>query len=121
MIEGTTPLIRASKYANLDMVELLVSRGADVSLAQSDGTTALMFAAGVRYSITQQGDPANHGSLDDAHGDRQAAAREGRGPERGEQQGRDGALRRGLRGAQQGDQLPGRATAAVSMPARSRG
>ena len=67
MIEGTTPLIRASKYANYDMVELLVRRGADVSLAQSDGTTALMFAAGVKYSITQQGDPPNHGSLDDAH------------------------------------------------------
>lgn len=67
MIEGTTPLIRASKYANRDMVELLVSRGADVSLAQSDGTTALMFASGVKYSITQQGDPPNHGSLDDAH------------------------------------------------------
>ena len=66
MIEGTTPLIRASKYANDDMVELLVSRGADVSLAQSDGTTALMFAAGVSTSITQQGDPPNHGSLDDA-------------------------------------------------------
>jgi ankyrin repeat protein len=67
MIEGTTPLIRASKYANRDMVELLVSRGADVSLAQTDGTTALMFASGVKYSITQQGDPPNHGSLDDAH------------------------------------------------------
>ena len=67
MIEGTTPLIRAAKYANRDMVELLVSRGADVNLAQSDGTTALMFAAGVKYSITQQGDPPNHGSLDDAH------------------------------------------------------
>ena len=67
MIEGTTPLIRAAKYANYDMVELLVSRGADVALAQSDGTTALMFAAGVKYSITQQGDPPNHGSLDDAH------------------------------------------------------
>ena len=68
MIEGTTPLIRASKYANRDMVELLVSRGADVSLAQTDGTTALMFASGVRYLITQQGDPPNHGSLDDAYG-----------------------------------------------------
>ena len=67
MIEGTTPLIRAAKYANADMVALLVRRGADVTLAQSDGTTALMFAAGVKYSITQQGDPANHGSLDDAH------------------------------------------------------
>ena len=40
------------------MVELLVRRGADVTLAQSDGTTALMFAAGVKYSVTQQGDPA---------------------------------------------------------------
>ena len=67
MIEGTTPLIRASKYANRDMVELLVARGADVTLAQADGTTALMFASGVKYSITQQGDPPNHGSLDDAH------------------------------------------------------
>jgi ankyrin repeat protein len=68
MIEGTTPLIRAAKYANFDMAQLLVSRGADVTLAQSDGTTALMFAAGVKYSITQQGDPPNHGTLDDAYG-----------------------------------------------------
>jgi hypothetical protein len=66
MIDGTTPLIRAAKYANYDMVELLVRRGADVTLAQSDGTTALMLAAGVKYSVTQQGDPLNHGSLDDA-------------------------------------------------------
>ena len=119
MIDGTTPLIRAAKYANHDMVALLVSRGADVTLAQSDGTTALMFAAGVKYSITQQGDPAEPRQPGRRARDREAAPREGRGPERGEQPRRNRALRRGLRGAQQGHQLPGRATAA-SLDARTK-
>ncbi len=64
---GTTPLMRAARYDNLDMVQVLVSRGANVSLAQPDGTTALMIAAGVKYSLTQEGDPVNSGTPDDAY------------------------------------------------------
>jgi ankyrin repeat protein len=65
--EGTTPLIRAARYDNLDMIRLLVERGADVKLAQKDGTTALMLASGVKYSLTQEGDPVNAGSAADAY------------------------------------------------------
>lgn len=65
--EGTTPLMRAAKYDNLDMVQLLVVRGADVNRVQPDGTTALMLAAGVKYAITQEGDPEKAGTVDDAY------------------------------------------------------
>lgn len=64
---GTTPLMRASKYDNLDMVQLLISRGADVNMKQPDGTTALMLAAGVKFAITQEGDPENQGTQDDVY------------------------------------------------------
>ena len=84
------------------MVELLVSRGADVTLAQTDGTTALMLAAGVKYSITQQGDPAEPRQPGRRLGDRQAAAREGRGPERGERRGETALYGAAFVGAQQG-------------------
>jgi ankyrin repeat protein len=64
---GTTPLMRAVRYDNLDMAQLLVSRGADVTPAQPDGTTAIMIAAGIKYALTQEGDPANSGTADDAY------------------------------------------------------
>jgi len=65
--EGTTPLMRAAYYDNLDMVRLLVERGANVKATQKDGTTALMLAAGVKYALTQEGDPAKSGSVNDAY------------------------------------------------------
>jgi ankyrin repeat protein len=65
-IEGTTPLMRAARYSNLDMVRLLVERGANVQATQKDGTTALMLAAGVKYAITQEGDPENSGTFADS-------------------------------------------------------
>jgi ankyrin repeat protein len=67
MGEGSTPLIRAAYYDNLDMVRLLVERGADVKLTQKDGTTAMMLAAGVKYALTQEGDPETSGTPDDAY------------------------------------------------------
>ena len=66
-LPGTTPLIRAARYNNLDMVKLLVSRGAAVNLAMNDGTTALMIAAGVKFAITQEGDPAAAGTAEDGY------------------------------------------------------
>jgi ankyrin repeat protein len=65
--DGSTPLMRAAYYDNLDMVRLLVERGADVKAAQADGTTAMMLAAGVKYAITQQGDPKKAGTVADAY------------------------------------------------------
>lgn len=64
---GTTPLMRASKFDNRDMVELLLQHGANVAATQPDGTTALMLASGVKYTITQEGDPEKAGSPDDAY------------------------------------------------------
>jgi ankyrin len=68
LAEGTTPLIRAARYDNFDMAKLLVDHGADVNMAQKDGTTAIMIAAGVKYSLTQEGDPVNMGTPADALG-----------------------------------------------------
>lgn len=65
--QGTTPLMRASKFDNLDMVRLLVEHGADVNRTQPDGTTALMLASGVKFTITQEGDPEKAGTPDDAY------------------------------------------------------
>jgi hypothetical protein len=65
--QGTTPLMRAVHYDNLDLAQLLVARGADVTPAQPDGTTAIMIAAGIKYALTQEGDPANSGTADDAY------------------------------------------------------
>lgn len=63
---GTTPLMQAVRFKHLDLARLLVERGADVSRRQPDGTTALMIASGVKYAITQEGDPDNMGSPADA-------------------------------------------------------
>ncbi|MGE0594419.1 MAG: ankyrin repeat domain-containing protein [Vicinamibacterales bacterium] len=63
--EGTTPLMQAVRFKHLDLARLLVARGADVTRAQPDGTNALMIAAGVKYAITQEGDPDNMGSPQD--------------------------------------------------------
>jgi ankyrin repeat protein len=58
--------MQAARYNHLDLVRVLVARGADVRKAQPDGTTALMIAAGVKYALTQEGDPDNAGTADDA-------------------------------------------------------
>jgi ankyrin repeat protein len=63
--EGTTALMQAVRFKHLDLARVLVDHGADVTLAQPDGTTALMIAAGVKYAITQEGDPDNMGSRQD--------------------------------------------------------
>jgi ankyrin repeat protein len=59
---GTTALMQAVRFKHLDLTRVLVERGADVTLKQPDGTTALMIAAGVKYAITQEGDPDNMGT-----------------------------------------------------------
>ena len=64
--QGTTALMQAVRFKHLDLATLLIERGADVTRKQADGTTALMIAAGVKYAITQEGDPDNMGSPADA-------------------------------------------------------
>ena len=58
--KGRTPLMVACAYwSGVNMVELLVKNGADVNIASTDGSTALMLAAGlekldvVNYLIKQ--------------------------------------------------------------------
>ncbi|HEV8415680.1 MAG TPA: ankyrin repeat domain-containing protein [Bryobacteraceae bacterium] len=44
---GTTPLMRAARNGDLAAMRVLIAHGADPSLKQKNGTTALMFAAGL--------------------------------------------------------------------------
>lgn len=46
---GTTPLMRAARAGDSATMRLLLDHGADPKLATKDGSTALMFAAGVGY------------------------------------------------------------------------
>jgi ankyrin repeat protein len=45
--EGTTPLMRAAKNGDTPAIRVLMAHGADASLKQKNGTTALMLASGV--------------------------------------------------------------------------
>jgi ankyrin repeat protein len=45
--EGTTPLMRAARASDADIVRLLLDAGADPMLRQQNHTTALMFASGL--------------------------------------------------------------------------
>ncbi len=46
---GSTPLMRAARAGDSATMQLLLDHGADPKLATKDGSTALMFAAGVGY------------------------------------------------------------------------
>jgi uncharacterized protein len=48
---GATPLMRAAKNGDASAIELLIEHGANVSVAQNNGTTALMFAAGLGRGV----------------------------------------------------------------------
>jgi ankyrin repeat protein len=45
--EGATPLMRAAKNGDVGAMRVLMAHGADASLKQKNGTTALMLASGV--------------------------------------------------------------------------
>ena len=47
--EGSTPLMRAAKNGDSATLRLLLGSGADVSASAKNGTTALMFAAGIGF------------------------------------------------------------------------
>ncbi|HLK47739.1 MAG TPA: ankyrin repeat domain-containing protein [Bryobacteraceae bacterium] len=47
LAEGATPLMRAAKNGDAGAIRLLLANGADPSIRQKNGTTALMFAAGL--------------------------------------------------------------------------
>jgi ankyrin repeat protein len=47
---GTTPFTRAARSADLELMHLLLDKGADAKLVGKDNQTALMVAAGVAYN-----------------------------------------------------------------------
>jgi ankyrin repeat protein len=47
--EGATPLLRAAKSGDIEMVRLLVEHGADPLATMPNGTTALHFVAGLGW------------------------------------------------------------------------
>jgi uncharacterized protein len=47
--EGATPLLRAAKSGDIEMVRLLVDHGADAFATMPNGTTALHFVAGLAW------------------------------------------------------------------------
>ena len=47
--EGSTPLMRAARFADVPAMRLLLDAGADVSLRQKNQATALMLAAGLGW------------------------------------------------------------------------
>lgn len=49
--EGTTPLMRAARNADVEAMRLLLDNGADPSMRQKNGTTALMLAAGLGHGL----------------------------------------------------------------------
>jgi ankyrin repeat protein len=51
LAEGATPLMRAAKNGDAAAIELLIAHGADVARTQKNGTTALMFAAGLGRGV----------------------------------------------------------------------
>jgi ankyrin repeat protein len=53
--EGATPLLRAVKSGAIEVAEILVAYGADPWVAMPDGSTALMYAAGLGW---RNGSPA---------------------------------------------------------------
>jgi ankyrin repeat protein len=47
--EGTTPMMRAARAGDADVMRLLLAKGGDMKRTAKDGTNAFMFAAGVGY------------------------------------------------------------------------
>jgi ankyrin repeat protein len=46
---GTTPLMRAARAGDAEVMKILLAKGADPKITTKDGSNALMFAAGVGY------------------------------------------------------------------------
>jgi ankyrin repeat protein len=49
--EGATPLMRAAKNGDVAAIKMLLDHGADIALPQKNGTTPLMFAAGLGRGV----------------------------------------------------------------------
>jgi ankyrin repeat protein len=49
LAEGATPLMRAARFADVEVMKVLLDAGADPALTQKDQTTVLMLAAGAGW------------------------------------------------------------------------
>jgi uncharacterized protein len=58
MASGATPFLRAARSADVEVMRLLIAKGANPKLANKDGLTALMVAAGVSWSDKIRGTEA---------------------------------------------------------------
>ena len=47
---GATPFMRAARSADLEVMHLLLDKGADPKLANKDGLNALMLASGISWT-----------------------------------------------------------------------
>jgi ankyrin repeat protein len=65
--EGTTPLMRAAKSGDVELMRVLVDYGADPSLRQKNNNTLLILAAGFGRRFDQNADAQEyeHGTQDD--------------------------------------------------------
>jgi ankyrin repeat protein len=58
-LTGQTPFLRAAAAGDLDVMRLLLEHGADPNIATDAGTTPLMVAAGVNWSVAETYDFGN--------------------------------------------------------------
>ena len=58
-LTGETPFLRAAAAGDVDVMRLLLAHGADPNIATDAGTTPLMVAAGVNWSVAETSDFGN--------------------------------------------------------------
>jgi ankyrin repeat protein len=63
-LTGQTPFLRAAAAGDLDVMRLLLAHGADPNIATDAGTTPLMVAAGVNWSVAETYDFGNDALLE---------------------------------------------------------
>jgi ankyrin repeat protein len=63
-LTGQTPFLRAAAAGDVEIMRLLLAHGADPSIATDAGTTPLMVAAGVNWSVAETFDLGNEALLE---------------------------------------------------------
>jgi ankyrin repeat protein len=63
---GQTPFVRAAESGDVEVMRLLLDHGADPNIATYEGTTALMAAAGVNWTVAQTYTESDAASLEAA-------------------------------------------------------
>jgi uncharacterized protein len=63
-LTGQTPFLRAAAAGDVEVMRLLLAHGADPNIATDAGTTPLMVAAGVNWSVAETSDFGNDALLE---------------------------------------------------------